>query len=351
MGSSISGILAILYLDTLEKQALLSAPPVGIYARYVDDVFVLARNSEEADSILEHFNSRDSHIQFEIEHPSDSNELSLLDFTVQINPESGTSDFNFFKKKAKKPLFINYHSALPTQTKLNCVQNEAKRIADRCSSNADANANIAQFKQQLEVNEYPSNFIQTSLKPKRNRRRRRRRQAATDTQQKFNFKVPYISDTINRQISKAFSKENIPVRLCHRTNSLRDALRVKQTPNTSCTKQHCPIKHTNMCYMKNVVYQITCQQCSQTYIGSTIRPLHTRLTEHTQRSNSAFHQHCMSCNNRKQSMQVKIIARDSDPINLRIREAIHIKRQQPTLNRREEIKQLEDILTCLPTVT
>ena len=49
MGSSISGILAILFMDKLETIALSSHLIISPYKRYVDDIYLQTTNEETAD--------------------------------------------------------------------------------------------------------------------------------------------------------------------------------------------------------------------------------------------------------------------------------------------------------------
>ena len=78
MGSSLSGPLAITFIDTLEKRALTNISGITIFKRYVDDCFVLANTKEQAFLLLDQLNSQHSNIKFEIELPTNNNELSLL---------------------------------------------------------------------------------------------------------------------------------------------------------------------------------------------------------------------------------------------------------------------------------
>ena len=75
-------------------------------------------------------------LKFEIEKPEttpDGLSLSLLDFKVTISKD-GKSSFEFYKKSAKKPLFVHHKSAIPMKSKTNFIRNERKRIEDRCST-------------------------------------------------------------------------------------------------------------------------------------------------------------------------------------------------------------------------
>ena len=128
MGSSLSGILAILFIDRLKPGVIDHYNISNPYDRYVDDIHSQASDENEADTFHSAMNSTHPRIQFEIEKPNtslngQSLSLSLLDFTVTIKPD-GDTEFEFYKKKAKKPVFLNYRSAIPNKTKRSIIRNE-----------------------------------------------------------------------------------------------------------------------------------------------------------------------------------------------------------------------------------
>ena len=150
MGASISGLLAILFMDKLEKQVV-SSFPISIYARYIDDIFVLTTNREESLSILQSVNNLHPNIKFKIEHPSEDNSLSLLDFRIRI--EHGKAEFQYYQKSAKKLLFVNFNSAIPTQQKMNIVRNESLRRTSRCTDENAKRECIREFENILTLND------------------------------------------------------------------------------------------------------------------------------------------------------------------------------------------------------
>ena len=93
------------------------------------------------------------------------------------------------------------------------------------------------------------------------------------------LKMPHVSERLNYKITNIFRKEGIPVRVTHKSYTLRRALSQNNTERT-CTRANCPISNTNLCLLRNVVYQITCNNCIQHYIGSTTRFVHDRVREH-----------------------------------------------------------------------
>ena len=66
-------------------------------------------------------NSLHLKLKFEIEKPETTPNglsLSVLDFKVTIAEDDGSS-FEFYKKPAKKPMFVHHQSAIPKKAKIN----------------------------------------------------------------------------------------------------------------------------------------------------------------------------------------------------------------------------------------
>ena len=130
------------------------------------------------------------------------------------------------------------------------------------------------FDNTLRANGYPRNVI---LETKRPRKRRHLPQQQQDSNKDWlYFKIPFISDGLDRKITKIFRKENIDVRLTHKAYTLRNALSTKRD-KPECKRTNCPVAHTKFCLRRNTIYKITCDQCQQFYVGSTTRHTHDRV--------------------------------------------------------------------------
>ena len=114
------------------------------------------------------------------------------------------------------------------------------------------------------------------------------------------LKISYISERLNHKITKIFRKEGIPVRVAHRSytpgglsraTALRRSVRI-------CTRDNCPTSKTKLYLLRNAVYQITCNNCNQHYIGSTTRFIHDRVKEHLNSENSSVKKHISTCQNK-----------------------------------------------------
>ena len=135
MGSKIAPFLAILVLDKLEKTSIYAdtSLSIGYYKRYVDDIFILANDSSHAQAILEKANMCHETIKFELELPSESNTICLLDTKIQLQ-ENGEIETSFFVKKAKKDIFIHANSAQPLQIKQHQIRisSSKENLLQRC---------------------------------------------------------------------------------------------------------------------------------------------------------------------------------------------------------------------------
>lgn len=150
----------------------------------------------------------------------------------------------------------------------------------------------------------------------------------------FYLTLPFISDSIDRKIKKVFKSEHINIRIYRKPRTLRQILR-KRRPQQPCQMKNCPLR-SDICLRKMVVYEIKCS-CGASYIGSTIRHLHTRVREHYRTPTSAIFKHRLSCQG---DLITSTLCNARDAVDLRLKEAIQISLAKPRLNDREEGKDI-----------
>ena len=146
-------------------------------------------------------NSLHPRLKFKIEKPTASPEglsLSLLDFKVTITT-NGESSFEFYKKPAKKPLFVHHQSALPKRSKTNFIRNERRRIQQRCSTQITSNKHDRDFDNILRLIGYPERTIHETKHLQNHQR-----DPQTQTKEWHYLKIPFISDRLNRKITTRF---------------------------------------------------------------------------------------------------------------------------------------------------
>lgn len=330
MGNCISGILSSIFMDTLEQQALQNRT-FCLFRRYVDDGIIITTDEAEATAILERMAAQNPAISFEIERPQ-CDTLSLLDFSITIKENVS---FCFFKKSARKDIFVNFNSAIPTNSKISCIQNEINRIEERCTTNKDKVIHTKKFANSLAKNDYPNHFIQRVMNSKKKHRRRPQR-----AEDHVYLRLPFLSDKFFYKVQRIFHRAKLPVRIYDKNTTLRHAL-ARKRPSMTCKTLNCIMKDSGFCFVKKCVYKITCDSCSSFYIGSTLRALHSRVKEHMEQTTSSVFQHKRIC---AATFQVRILKKAPDNTTLRFLEALLIAKQGPTMNNKQEREEIRSLL-------
>ena len=87
----------------------------------------------------------------------------------------------------------------------------------------------------------------------------------------------------------------------------------------------------------NVVYKFTCASCNSCYVGETTRHLSTRIREHLNRDRpSHIFQHLQqfeACRNSYSAECFEVIDQATTKFQVKIKEALHISWEQPSLNK------------------
>ena len=328
MGCPVSGIVAIIFLEEIETRALAQFGRCPLFLRYVDDCYALVKTREEAEELQACLNTQHPNIRFELENCTsdrDTSSLSLLDLNVRIDA-TGEVDFLFYTKEARSSVFLHKESALPWSQKAATIRNEHRRIAARGGEN-----NEGAFTRKLFENGYAAADLRR-LNPSR-RRRPNTRPGGTI----HYIDLPFLGERAERKIRKAFTQEGIRIRIYRRSTTILDTVRPRQPEVRQCRWTACPTKEQRRCFVRNCVYLITCSHCDQRYVGSTTRSLHERIREHTVTGRgSTIFNHLTTCGGGTAQPQVRILAREKDEVNTRLREAILIKKLRPELNTRTD---------------
>ena len=333
MGNAVSGIIAILFMDSIERRALNLFARCPFFKRYIDDCYVLLEHAQDARGLQQLLNSQHPAIKFELEEckqaeDSTSTTLSLLDLTVTIN-STGEASFDFYTKSAKSDIFIHKDSSVPWNQKRAAIRNEAKHIEARSGDNKERN--LANFEGKLRQNGYSSGDIERARSSGRPTSRTR------PNGKMFYLDLPYLVVGTERKVRRAFAREGINIRTYRKATTVLDVVRPKQPEARHCPWETCTMKEAGKCFIKNCVYQITCTPCGRRYVGSTTRPVHERIREHTSTGRgSTIHGHLLACGGGTAKVRVRITAREKDEVNTRLREVIMIKKLQPELNTQEE---------------
>ena len=134
MGSSLSPIIANLYMEAFDKEAISTAPqPPTFWRRFVDDTFVIIQKTKE-DSFFNHINNIDDKIQFTKEASRSDGSMPFFDTLVTINVD-GSLNTKVYRKPTHTDLYLqwdSHHSIAAKYSVINTLHHRAKAV---CSNN------------------------------------------------------------------------------------------------------------------------------------------------------------------------------------------------------------------------
>ena len=97
-----------------------------------------------------------------------------------------------------------------------------------------------------------------------------------------------------------------------------------------------------------VVYRLECCGCKSIFVGQTVRHITTRIEEH-RKEDTPVGQHIRHCGSEsgKSEFKREIIDQASSSIDLLTLEALHIRKERPAINTRDEFRSRELTLRLL----
>ena len=310
MGSPLSPVMANIYMEHFEQEALETAPlKPSLWLRYVDDTFVLWQHQEDATSLLDHLNSIESDIQFTMEKEKDQI-LPFLDVKVE-KTEHGFST-GVYHKPTSTGRYLNFESNHPDSIKrgiVKCLQHRVKNIS---TDERKKNSELSKLTETMQRNGYPKGFLTCKKKTVTSEGDSNSQQAETPVR---TVSLPYTKG-LSEKIQRICQKYNIRT-IFKSNNTLRGQLcRVKPPNSTGNTK--------------NCIYNIPCS-CGKSYTGETGRPLSVRLEEHRKATirgeveKSGMAEHAWSNGDHRPAWdETKIIGREQHWKIRKIKEAVHM---------------------------
>lgn len=336
MGSPLGPTFANYYMCNIENKIFEEHPedmPL-IYARYVDDIFILVNNRDEIRNLRNLFEAY-SVLKFTYEEEREK-QLVFLDTLLKRTEEAINTAV--YTKTTSTGDCINFHSICPDRYKIGTINGLLHR-AYRISSNwALFHEETARLKQMLTNNNFPMALIDNTIKKFLANKLR------TEHNQENNKEV--IKLFYENQMTSNYKVEEKQLQNIINQN-------IKPTPNTEIRLliyyKNMKLKNIVMRnkYHKpeddfNVVYRYTCKvdECHSSYIGYTEATLTERMRNHTQHGSIIKHlqeRHNIAKQKTKELLEcVQVIGRANNKSELLLMEAIKIKYDKPELNGQEE---------------
>ena len=154
MGSPISLLIANIFMDEFEVQALSSFPhPPSLWLRFVDNTFVINK-AEHSQELLQHINNQDPHIQFTVE-PTQQDSLPFLHTLITIQPDN-TFSTTVYRKPTHTDQYLHWdsnHHITAKQSVCNTLAHRAKTVS---STQDSMNKELDHIKTALKHCQFPS---------------------------------------------------------------------------------------------------------------------------------------------------------------------------------------------------
>ncbi|XP_072051531.1 uncharacterized protein [Amphiura filiformis] len=132
IGSPVSAIVANLFMEWLEKEAIMTAPldcKPKYWRRYVDDVLEIIQKDTTL-KLTEHLNTIDPTGSIKFTHEEeDQGKIPFLD-TLIVRKEDGSVKMLVYRKKTHTDQYLNFKSQYPLHQKLGVIRTLKKNILE-----------------------------------------------------------------------------------------------------------------------------------------------------------------------------------------------------------------------------
>ena len=313
---------------------------VEFWYRYVDDTFVLLKDKNNADLVLQFLNNIHKNLRFTTENEKNKM-IPFLD--VLVERKSFGFKTTIYRKKTYTGVLLNWNSLTSRKYKINLIKCLLDRIWKICSDYELINIEIIKLKQILLNNDYPLSIIDDEIYKFINNKYKIM-ENLTHKQQEDLKTIYLVLPYLNSKVEEfGFNLENL-IKKFYKTVKLKV---VFETANDigKCF----PFKESLPKHMQShVVYHLKCLDCDADYIGKTSRQIERRFEEHKSGSknedtyDSSCFEHEKKYNHTIDYDNFKILDKATTDQMVLIKEMLHIDRLKPSLN-----KQKQSHYTCL----
>ena len=208
MGSPVSAIVANLFMEWLEKEAILTAPVECIprfWRRYVDDVLEII-NKGSTHNLTEHLNTIDPTGSIKFTHEEETQgKIPFLD-TLIVRKEDGTVKLLVYRKKTHTDQYLNFHSQHHLHHKLGVVRTLMDRMENVVTEEADKREEELRIRNALADCGYPKwalDRVKQQMKDKPQQPKTTKK--TNETPSRGMVVIPYV-EGVAEKLKRAFRK-------------------------------------------------------------------------------------------------------------------------------------------------
>lgn len=335
MGNPLGPCLANAFLCHHEENWLNNCPPIFkplLYRRYVDDIFLVFKSSQQVPLFLDYLNSKHPNIEFTSEIEQDGKKLPFLDLDVTKTENSFST--SVYRKPTFTGLMTRFDSSVPLQYKQNLVLSLVTRAYGLCSNYFNLHNELQYLRNLLRDNGFPTAFTNRYIGQQLNKIICPTKPISTVHRAPVYFTIPFIA-------SKSFSVRNKVKRLVQEFYP-QISLRVIFKPQSRLGNWF-RVRDEIPCVLRSsVVYLYKCSSCNATYVGQTKRQLQTRISEHkgvsfrtnfpiSKPSHSSIRTHRDNMDHPINTRDFSVLYTGADDMSRIAAESLFIKHLQPSL--------------------
>ena len=286
---------------------------------------------------VDYINARHPSIRFTMEREINK-KLSFLDILLDNGHPSIVS--SVYRKKTFTGLLTNYFIFAPLNYKLGLVRTLLDRVYKINNSWVGFHLDVKKLIFLLRKNCFPSwvidkiihRYLSKKMNPSLTGQDASSNSGKTST---HFYKLRYvgrfseIAQTKLRQLLKHYCKADLDIKLVFSTFKLRNMFSMKDSVPQGLHSR--------------VVYKFSCAGCNASYIGETTRHLRTHAREHLLSDKSSHvYRHLQSsraCHDSCNTEGFTILDSAASKFQIKIKEALHIKWENPILN--QQLRHLD----------
>ena len=358
MGCAPSPIAAVIRVFMFERSTLYADVHfLPIYGRYIDDAYTLAASRSEAVELFNNIGRQDPDglITWEVDFPEMEGDWTPF-LGTEVRVVNNKIESQFYRKPTRKRITLHFKSHHPLRMKIQTARN-FYHTAELSSSPAQVEHSREIVDNLLLANGYtdPRSFASNT----RVSNHQQRNETAGET---VVLKLPYLTEGFSDQVTRFVISNKLPIKIVFTPGKKLREIFCSSRPRdglSKCKKKNCKycpsLKLTNgHCQMIAPVYKVECVLCGEIYVGETGRTAKARLAEHLRYARSptaksykakalAIHYSTFHPNT-SPNLSFSILATETKMLYRKIIEATFIHRLNPTINLKEEMKDLTRFL-------
>ena len=320
MGSPLSPIVANIFMEQFEKEALETAPhPPSLWKRFVDDTFVIIEDQYK-DEFFQHLNSLHTNIKFTAETSKADGSIPFLD--TWITPQrDGSLQTKVYRKPTHTHQYLQWDSHHSISNKYSVISSLMHRAKDVCSTKKLLEEEQKVIQEALQACKYPTWAIYR-MKTKINSTNNRNRNTNTSDNRPMHrnsVTVPY-----NEGLSQTFKN------ICKRYG-----IQVHFKSGKTIKEELVALKDQDHITKKSgIIYRYQCDklECDHEYIGETARTFGERFKEHL-KAPSPIYDHSNISGHSTTINNFTVVGREEQNLSRLIKESMFIRVNSPSLNK------------------